>query len=204
MLSFDEAAHVYRWDGAVVPNVTRIIAPLTDFSRVPPDVLERARQQGVHIHKMVELHFKDDLVVESLPEWMRGHHAALLRFIEETGFTSYAAERRLYHPRMGYAGTMDLAGHMPKLKKARPACIDVKRSLYAGPAIGLQCVGYAGAANEERAFEKLEQRYALVLKPEGSYRLEPYEDREDHAAFLACLQQLRWKEKKYGPSRNAS
>jgi hypothetical protein len=198
MLSFEEGAHLYRWDGKPVPNVTRIIAPLTDYSRIPPERLERARQEGQHIHKMVELHFRDDLQVDFLPPWMRGHYAALLRFVEETGYENYAAERRLYHRTMGYAGTMDLAGQMHRLKRARPAVIDVKRSLYAGPAIGLQDAGYLDASNSEKELPRLDHRYALVLRADGSYRLEPYEDRDDHAAFLACLQQLRWREKHYG------
>lgn len=201
MLTFDPAAHEYRWEGAVVPHVTGIIAPLTNYDRIPRDALERARQQGQAVHKMVELHMENDLDEAKLPAWMTGHYAALLRFIDETGFTCWASERYVFHERLGYAGTLDLAGLLPKVRTSKKAAIiDVKRSFYAGPAIGLQTAGYADAWNTEApAASKVHERYALRLDANGTYRLEPFEDRDDHAAFLACLQQLRWKEKHYGP-----
>lgn len=199
MLEFNEERHEYRWAGKPVPNVTRIISPLTDYSHIPADALERARQQGQHVHKMAELHFKGDLDEATLPEWMRGHHAALLRFIDETGCECLGAERKVYHRTLGYAGTLDLACIMPKLRTSRkPAVVDIKRSFYAGPAIGLQTVAYVDAENTAKELPSLDERYALQLNPNGTYRLQPYMDRDDRAAFLACLQQLRWKEKHYG------
>lgn len=203
MLTFDPDAHVYRWEGRVVPNVTRIIASLTDYSGIPPAVLERARLEGQHVHHMADLHFKGDLDAETLPEWMKGHHVALLRFEAECGFECWESESRVYHRALGYAGTLDQAGRLKLLKTSkRPAVIDVKRSFYAGPAIGLQTVAYAEGWNSEFKKDQLHERYALQLKPDGSYRLLRYDDqpkhKEDRTAFLACLQQLRWKEKHYG------
>jgi hypothetical protein len=200
MLTFDEAAHVYYWHGKPVPNVTRIIAPLTDYSRIPPDVLQRAQEEGRATHKMVELDCKNDLDVETLPAWMRGHYTAWCRFKEESGFECWASEYREYHEGLGYAGTADLFGLTPKLPKIKGAInIDVKRSLYAGPAIGLQTAGYTEQWNRKQPKDlHVKHRAALVLKPDGTYRLQSYEDREDWLAFLACLQQLKWKEKHYG------
>jgi hypothetical protein len=203
MLTFDEAAHVYYWNGKPVPNVTRIIAPLTDYSHIPADALERARQQGQHVHKMADLYWKGDLDEATLPEWMHGHLKARVRFHDESGFILYASEKRLYHRTLGYAGTCDMAGEFLKLKTAKPAVVDIKRSFYAGPAIGLQTDGYLDAWNSDlgagpTGYPKLVERYALQLNANGTYRLQPYRDREDHVAFLACLQQLRWKEKHYG------
>lgn len=198
MLTFDEAAHAYFWDGKPVPNVTRIIAPLTDYSRIPPDKLAEAQRQGKHVHAMVEADCKGTLV--DLPEWMVGHFNAWSRFKDETGFECWNSEKRVYHRKMGYAGTLDLEGLLPKYKKSRaPAVLDVKRSFYAGPAIGLQTFGYLDARNTEvPKDQRLQERYALQLRPDGTYRLEPYTDRDDQAAFMACLQQLRWKGKHYG------
>lgn len=202
MLTFDEEKHEYRWNGERVPNVTSIIGHLTDYSHVPPAALEKARQEGVAVHKMVELHFKGQL--GRVPEWMAGHHAALLRFIDETGFWLAETERKVYHPKKRYAGTLDLAGGFTKLKGSKhPAIIDVKRSFFGGPAIGLQTEGYRDALNaEEKSPNLYRERYALQLKTDGRYRLISYHDDPQHAedgiAFLACLQQLRWKEIHYG------
>lgn len=196
--------HTYWLDGRLIPGVTRIISPLTDFSRVDPDVLERARQEGVHVHKMVELDCMGDLDVSTLPEWMTGHYQALQKFQADTGFQVVSSEQKLYSQKFDFAGTPDIIGDVPKLPKVKGiALIDVKRSLYAGPAIGIQTAAYLEAWNEQ-APKSLrvpkQNRFALQLRPDGQYRLTPFADPGDFAMFLACLTQLRWKEKHYGTS----
>lgn len=194
MLSFDAATHTYRFNGAVVPNVTKILAPMVDLSMVPADALENARQEGVAIHRMVELDCKGDLDVASLPEWMKPRHAAWCKFKEDSGVEVWAAEEKIYHP-MGYAGTPDIIGCLPKFKRQAPAVIDVKRSLFAGPAIGLQTAAYREAWNRKHKDMKAENRYALQLRENGTYRLEPYDDPDDWTAFLALLTTYRWRQK---------
>lgn len=199
MLTFDRATHTYAWDGRPVPNVTRIIAPLVDLSMIPPGTLENARQEGVAIHKMVELDAKGDLDVDTLPDWLRGRFSAWCRFKEDTGFELVASESKMYHRTLCYAGTPDLFCLLPKLKHFNKGLVnvDVKRSLFGGPSIGLQTAGYAEIKNREGG-DRVRHRAALVLSDSGTYRLTPFEDPEDWTAFLACLQQLRWKEKHYG------
>jgi hypothetical protein len=200
MLTFDEAAHEYHWDGKPVPNVTRIIAPLTDYSHIPPERLDRARQQGKARAQDGGARCEGDLDVRSCPSGCAG--TSTRGEVQERYRLRVPRDRApLYHPRLGYAGTLDLAGLLPKLKNVKkPAVIDVKRSFYAGPAIGLQTAAYEDAANsDEGTRPPIGERYALQLNANGTYRLEPFTDRDDRAAFLACLQQLRWKEKHYGP-----
>lgn len=207
MLTFDEAAHIYHWKGVRVPNVTSIIAPLTDYSMIPAATLERARQQGIAVHKMVELDCKGELNLApwneeqqtGLPEWLLPYYAAWCRFKDETGFECWDAERRDYHEGLGYAGTLDLAGSLRKLPKVKgPALVDVKRSFLAGPAIGLQLVAYERMRNERVTKDlRTHYRFALRLDKDCGYRLQEYSDPDDWGAFVACLQQLRWKEKHY-------
>jgi hypothetical protein len=194
VLTFDQASHTYRWHGQPVPNVTRIIAPLVTYiATVPPDRLEAARQEGEHIHEMVALDCRGKL--ESVPQWMAGHREAWELFKEETGFECWATEERLYHP-LGYAGTPDLVGTMPKARNGYPAVIDLKRTLYAGPAIGLQTASYSELWNRKHGKGmKVSGRYGLQLRPNGTYRLQPYEDADDWPAFLAMLTTYRWREK---------
>lgn len=203
MLTFDEAAHRYYWNGQPVPNVTTIIKSLSDYSMVNPEVLERARQQGVAIHKMVELDIADDLDVDTLPEWMRGYHKAWKLFQAEAAFDVWVSEHRLYHPKMGYAGTPDLIGIFTRGDFAgEQSIIDVKRSFMAGPAIGVQIAAYVSAwnANLIRADKrKVSGRYGLQLRPNGTYRLEPFTDPLDIAVFTACLTTYRWRERNGKP-----
>lgn len=198
MLTFDEAEHRYYWNGEPVPNVTSILSGLTDYSRIAPAVLEEARQKGVAVHKMVELDCANDLDVDTLPDWMRGHYQAWQRFREETGFECWASEHKLYHPKLRYAGTLDLVGLLPKTKIKGLALLDVKRSFYAGPVIGLQTAAYLDAWNrtEEKASRLTDaNRYALRLDGDGKYRLEPFNDPGDIAVFVANLTLYRWRMK---------
>lgn len=209
MLTFDAERHIYHWDGKPVPNVTRIIAPLVDLSMIPADALEKARLEGVAVHKMAQLYFEGKLDAAALyseegQAWLIPHYEALLKFESETGFECWKSEHQMYHRGLGYAGTTDLIGLMPKLKTVLgSSVVDIKRSLYGGPSIGLQLVAYRkswndgdGKAKELRIADR--NRFALQLRKDGSYRLTQYDDPEDEVAFIACLQHLRWKERKYG------
>lgn len=194
MLTFDPGPHVYRWHGKPVPNVTRVLNLVTDYSRIPPGILKHAQDEGIAIHKTVELYAKNDLDEESLPEWLVPRLAAFKKFLAETGFVIEASEQRVYHERYGYAGQLDFVGMMqsPEGRKVRtvPAIVDVKRSFLAGRAIGLQTAAYDSALPSTR--KRL--RFALQLCADGTYRFEPFTDPSDLPNFLACLSVWRLRE----------
>ncbi len=190
MLTFDQAEHRYFYDGKPVPNVTRILSPLVDFSMVPADTLERARQEGVAVHKMVELDCAGDLDVENLPEWLRSRYQAWRKFVADAQFRVLASEKRVFHPTYRYAGTLDLFGHI----NGDVAFIDLKRSFAAGPVIGLQLAAYLEAYCEQEKVGKNAKRYGLRLLETGEYRLEPFTNRNDFRNFLALLTVARLKE----------
>lgn len=206
MLTFDKEAHRYFWDGVWIPNVTFLIAYLTDYSRIPPDVLANAIEEGNATHYMVELDCHDDLDVDALTGKLAGQYRAWAAFKEATGFVCWQSEMQIYHPVLRYAGTADLFGLMPKLAIKGPVNIDIKRSLYAGPAIGVQLAGYTLAWNHihqhnRECKDRLipgPNRFALQLNENGIYRLQQYPERDDFTQFLASLSQFRWKEKHYG------
>ena len=192
MLRFESEGHRYYWNGAKVPSVTTILAPLTDYSRMPRSVMDRARQEGEHIHKMVELHIAENLDEAALPGWLRPRLAAFKTFQAQTGFRCEASERSVYHVAHQYAGRLDLVGALGKL-----AVIDIKRSLFAGPAIGLQLAAYQEAENDGRkraGQPKAKLRYALQLRADATYRLEPYTEPTDFAVFLAFLTAYKWRQ----------
>lgn len=183
MLTFEEIAHEYRWNGAVVPSVTQILAPLVDYSHIPPAALEVARQKGVAVHKMVELDCKGDLDEDGLPDWMRPALERWRKFVAESGFEMIESEYRVFHPTYKFAGTLDLLGKMNE----GVAFIDVKRSFAAGPVIGLQLAAYHEAYCAQEKVGKSANRYALKLSEAGPYRLEPFTDKNDFSTFLSLL-----------------
>jgi len=182
-----------------VPNVTRALSLLVDYSRMPAGVLERARQEGVAIHKTIELYVNDDLDEDGLPEWLVPRLAAYKKFVADTGFVAISSEQRVYHQAFGYAGQLDLDGTLRvrqgRTEKAVAAVVDVKRSFFAGRAIGLQTAAYAAALEQSARGKAItRRRYALQLRAEGTYRLEPFDDPSDLTNFLACLTVHRLKE----------
>lgn len=213
MLTFDEASHTYRWKGELVPNVTRIIGHLTDYSHIPPQRLQDLQEEGRAVHKMVEMDCAGTL--DFVPDWLVPHYSAWQRFLEETGFEPLVSEYRVYHTTQRYAGTLDLLGEFKKLKGATGiALIDVKRSLYAGPAIGLQLAGYDNALRADKTMPRPNRRYALRLGSDGKYHLDagvkvngseiPFDAPDNGTAFLACLQQYRWRQKYYPEKENGN
>lgn len=183
MLTFEDQGHVYRWDGERVPSVTQALSLLVDYSMVPAGLLERARQEGVAVHKTVELYETGDLDV--VPEWLTPRLNAYIKFKSESGFKVIHCEHRFYSAKYRFAGTPDLIGGFGLQK----AVIDIKRSLLAGPVIGLQLAAYREAAAVLDG-----ARLALVLRADGSYRLTKYEDRSDFNAFLAALSCYKWRQ----------
>ena len=196
-LQFDEATHTYRYGGIVVPNVTRVLGGLVDYSKIPADTLETARQKGVAVHKMVELDAKGNLDESTLPDWLRPVLDRWRQFIADTGFRVIESEHRVYHGSYHYAGTLDLVGDF---WGGPMAFIDVKRSLMGGHVIGLQLAAYQQAyqfeCKEIDTVKKIAnaRRYALRLNENGPYRLEPYTDKWDFPRFLACLSYYRLQE----------
>lgn len=191
IIQFDAESHTYHVNGALVPNVTTILKPLTDFGMIPKDKLEIARQKGVAVHAMVEYHVNGELDEGGLPEWMRPVFERWLKFLDESGFKPICSEKKVYHPTYNYVGTLDLFGTMG----GDSVFIDVKRSFFAGGVIGYQLAAYQEAYCEQEKVGKNSKRYALKLTEAGPYRLEPYPNKQDFTHFLTCLNFRRLQEK---------
>lgn len=197
-LHFDAEQHRYTLGGRVLPSVTQIITDggLVDYSRIPQAVLEHAKQQGKAIHSMVEMDSQGTLDVAGLPEWMGPVYKAWCAFKDASGFAPILNEYRASHPSLGYAGTLDLLCELPKLKGWKHAALlDVKRSLFAGPAIGIQTAAYGMLVESDRGMPRVGRRGALRLGADGKFALEPYDDASDMTTFLALLTIRRFKER---------
>jgi hypothetical protein len=202
MLTFEEDTHTYRVDGKVYPSVTQTMqkAGLIDLSMIPAATLEKARQEGKAVHRMVEAECKGESYV-NLPGWLKPYQRAWHLFVEWSGFELWASEERLYNERYGFAGTPDLVGIPHKFKDPQPAAVDLKRSLVTGSAIGVQLSAYAETWNLKYGKDKtliVRRRYGLQLIPStGSspYKCLPFESKTDFQDFLTCLQYARMMER---------
>ena len=202
MLTFDEGTHQYWWDERRVVNVTLVLDRLLHiYDGVPAETLERARQQGIAIHRTIEWHLKSTL--DTCPAWLLPYIAAWQQFERDSAFQLESSEQRLYHRLFDYAGTADLFGWMRVGRRAqhKHVCIDIKRSFLGGASIGLQTAAYAGAYNQDMQpddFEKrIEQRFAIRFLPGKSppYQLLELNDRDDFLNWTSLLRSYRWMEK---------
>lgn len=189
MLTFDEQSHTYKWNGVSVPSVTTILSPLIDYSMVHPEVLERGRQLGSAVHRMTELYDLDDLDESSLSPDMKNYLIGWKKFRENTDFIPDTIEKRMFHPKHQYCGTSDRTGVI----RGQKAVIDIKKMMSLGAVIGVQLAAYQAMHNLESA--EITHRYALGLRPDGTYRLQQFNNPSDFAVFLSLLNIRNWKAK---------
>jgi hypothetical protein len=188
-LQLDPVAHRYRLDGAEVPSVTQVLRGLYDFSDLRPGVLEHKRQIGEALHRAIELDLKDDLDISTLDPGLVGYFDGWTRFRRETRFEYLLSERQVASKKFRYAGTLDMGG----LIDGAESLIDGKTTAALHPAVALQTAAYLNAASEMGLIRSNARRYALRLKPDGTYVLDQHSDRNDFAVFLSCLSLHNWK-----------
>lgn len=199
-LIFRADDHTYWMDGRLVPNVTMVLQPLVDYSHIPPEQLEIARQKGIAVHKMIELHCRGDLDEDTLPAWMQSVLPKWIAFQRDSGFRVSRSEYRIYHPAYCFAGTLDLYGEL--VRAGEFAFIDAKRSFFAGPVTGIQVAAYREgyAAQERDKAARRARRFGLRINEREPVLFQEYRDDGQWFEFLALLTAHKIKEKYHGSS----
>ena len=186
VLSFDEASHTYTLGARRLPSVTQILAPLVDFSKVLPNVLERKRDLGSRVHAAAHFDDEDDLDEDSIEEDVLPYLGGWRRFRAETGARVVSCETRVFDASVGFAGSLD---RVIELNHAR-WLIDLKTAFSLPHTVGPQTAAYLRAL----ADPSVTRRGVIRLRPDGSYRLDSLTDPSDWSVFLACLTIHKFKE----------
>ena len=197
MLTFDPASHTYRWKGELVPNLTRILEPLVDYSKVDPDILAYKSELGSAVHLATALDDRRQLDEEGLDERVAPYLAAWRKFRRETEFIPITIEEPCYSVQHGYATTPDRAGVFPRalVDGTGLAMLEIKTTAELHPVVGLQLAGQQAAhAHNDPDFREA-WRYAVQLRPDGTYRMKIYGDRGDFSTFLSQLNVFRWRQR---------
>jgi hypothetical protein len=184
-LTFDEASHTYRINGLVVPGVTSILKPLTDFDSVPAGVLQAASEFGTAVHLACELDDLGELDDATLDPALVPYLAAWRKFIAEHRVEWELIEARVYNKTLRYAGTVDRCGYV----NGAWAVVDIKSTAQLYPSVGPQLAAYAGAIDGSFG---LSQRFAVQLKGDGTYTLKQYTDPTDWPVFCSLLTLRNW------------
>lgn len=191
-IDFAPDTHTYLVDGQVWPSVTQVLAPLNDFSHVPPETLERARNFGTAVHAMIDLDTKNDLDEDSLDTPLR-NVLTQYRAAMHAKDWAYLSEFRVAHPLYKYAGTADIVATDAK---GRWHVADIKTGTVPAT-VGAQTAAYAAARIAMLDNPKCEltpMRWCLSLM-ETSFRWIALNDSSDWSLFVSCLNIHQFKEK---------
>lgn len=175
-LTFDRATHTYRYGGRVVPSVTTVLRAIDNFDRVDPELLERARLFGSHVHLATDLFDKGELDEEGLDLPLLPYLNAYKTFLSETGFVVTHSEQQIYNRQRRYAGTLDKRGTW----KGATWLLDLKSGAVPR-SVGLQTAAYQQACEE-----KPKRRLCLQLM-RNRYKLIKCEEVSDWSYFQSYL-----------------
>lgn len=192
-LVFDAEAHRYSTHaGEVWPSVTQVLEPYSGLEMVPRHYLEHRAALGKAVHETVALYLADELDEAALDDTLRDYLSGFVRFLDESGFVPTASEVMVWHPKMRYAGTLDLLGQFPR--RGGQSLLDLKISEALPKTVGPQTAAYAEAYSQCHMGGRpnLFSRYCLRLGVD-SYRLDPLTNPTDFSVFLAALTLHRWR-----------
>jgi hypothetical protein len=176
VVDFDAIKHQYRLAGRLLPSVTQVLQAITNFDRVPWDVLERARIFGHHCHLACHYFNLGKLDESDLDEQLRPRLGGYKEFLFRSKFQPIASEEIVHSKRFGYAGMLDIRGRM----KGDYALVDLKSGAVPR-SVGPQTAGY-----QEACEERPRRRYCVQLL-ENDFKLIPCNDPSDWAMFQSCL-----------------
>src|SRR3990167_7185404 len=114
-LEFEAEGHRY-WleyeDGTTedIPSVSDILKPLENYSMADAELLDRACEYGTNIHKAIELWLTGVIDEDSLDDGLKKPLAGFKGWFRPYTMSNaqFEVEERRYHPKLKYAGTIDL------------------------------------------------------------------------------------------------
>lgn len=180
MLTFDPVKHEYRDGRRLIPSVTKILEPLSNFDFVAPDVLSAAQAFGTAVHAACELWDLGTLDRDALDPALEPYLQGWINFCTDHDCKWHAIEQRVYNEQMGYAGTLDRAGDVDGFQ----SIVDIKSGSTLFPSTGPQTAAYA-QAYLPIAHSRL-KRFAVRLYQNG-YELKAYTDPRDWPTFASLL-----------------
>lgn len=177
---FDPSSHKYFIDEVEVPSVTQVLVESGMIDTAFYD--EEGKKRGSAVHQACHYLDEDDLDLETLSPELRPYVDAYVSFKDETGFVPTLIEHQVYDRIYGFAGTLDRTGTM----KGKNVLLDIKTGSVA-PFAAIQTAAYQVTLGGHN------HRFALQLKPDGTFKLLEFDDINDESVFLSALAVVKWK-----------
>lgn len=190
VVAFDPIAHVYTVAGDVVPSVTQILRAtgisadfeaLSSLSREMRAAIELKREIGTALHADAHAFDDDDLDLDAVDPRVRPYLDAWITFRLNSGVTPEIRERRVFHPTLRYAGTLDGIFTTPDGKRV---LIDIKTGDPDDSGCQFQTAAYALASGHD-----IEERWGVQLIPglKVPYRVSCYTDWRDAQTWQSIV-----------------
>lgn len=186
-LTFQEDLHEYRLDGVTIPSVTQVLQAtgLSDVSKIPAAILDRASLFGKAVHKAVELDTKGTLDYESLDESLIPYLNGWKAFVEDFNYKCVSIEYRTHHPLYRYGATIDQIGLIGLGKYAGEAIGDIKSGV-PQPSHKYQLSAYKMALKGTN-FNTFILYLNPEFKPRGYKVIFANNNKQEQSVFLSAL-----------------
>jgi ATP-dependent exoDNAse (exonuclease V) beta subunit len=197
-LTFHEDAHIYELDGAVVPSVTQVLtrSGLIDFSKIPSFIREAALERGRKVHQAIHYYNERDLDLDAFTRdfpLYAPYLFAWVHFCDQRRFVPVLNELRVASRRHRVAGTLDCLGVLDgtavllDFKTGRPSDVAADLQTAAYLALALEWAEEVQALSEFFAKHPVVRRYAVQLRRDETFRVEPYAQPSDFRDFLTLV-----------------
>ena len=183
-LVFCEENHTYWLGKNKLPSVTTVMNPLSfaTYDGVDKEVIAKAAKKGTSVHQTIENYVC--FGIEDVNPEYRAYFDAFLAFWDEIHPIPIAAEIKLYHKFLMYAGTGDLLCEIG----GKTVLVDYKTTSQLNPMLTrVQLEAYDKAIESHGL--KVDGKAILHLRKDGTYRLEWHQmdDTEAWTVFGALL-----------------
>lgn len=164
-----------------------------DFSFVKMDVMEAAQELGHNVHRATALDDIDDLRESDDIKPIMPYLNAWRKFKKDYGISFRASEieHSLTSEKWGFKGTPD---RLPVKIGRKWILVDIKTSTVMLPHVALQVNGGYKILCKENGY-KVDEAWGIQLRPDGTYRVEPYNDKTDESVFIGAIQVYNWKKR---------
>lgn len=178
----------------IYPSVTQILQPWSDFSHIPPAVLEAASARGTAVHNACANYARGLLIMNTPPEAI-GYVQSFQCWFDFMVADVLLVEQRLVDTDFGYHGEPDL---IIKAKSGSIILVDNKTPVQLVKTWQLQCAGYANLASKTGVTPN--RIGSLRLDPDGGIaKMTYYENRAtDFNLFIQALNLYRFFNSKKG------
>lgn len=175
-LIFDPATHTSTTpDGRNVPHVTSVLSAtnlgadfesLASLGRRFADMLTDARARGTAVHADCHAFDDDDIVWETVDDRILPYVDAWRCFRQDHALTplAHGRERRTYHRLYHYTGILD-GIFTCELRERKRILVDIKTGDPKDAAADLQTAAYMEAWEDEHPDQRIEERWAVWLRP---------------------------------------